>query len=54
MVAGGGQRAGGPLRCAGQPGRLRQRQPLPGLDTTADGGEFDDDDELIGTKTNCW
>lgn len=45
VVADGGKRAGGPLRRAGQPGRLWQRQLLPGLDTTTDGGEFDDDDD---------
>lgn len=56
MVAAGGQRAGGALRRAGQPGGLRQRQLLPGLDTATDGGEFDDDDddeELRVTETNC-
>lgn len=52
MVADGGQRAGGPLRRAGQPGRLRQRQLLPGLDTTTDGGEFHDEDDDV-TKANC-
>lgn len=45
VVAAGEQRDGGALHRAGQPGGVRQRQLLPGLDTATDDGELDDDND---------